>query len=439
MKKISIIFVITIFSITIYFHDSLKSYYYYIQLPSLDELDFTETSLNEDIVNYTNNELHINIPDHEIRGKKIVSTQDGYYIMGLYTHKKINRVFLIKFSNAAHFQWGRTYSIHNDKLVGKHIFLSDNGLVITGAHINNKTLVNSFVLKTDLDGNLLWGTILGTRETGNILSQTIQIDDGYLTTGVYHSGSNVSYGKNNIQNHINTKKIKQSIWIVKLDQRGKKIWENLYAPDEQQYGKNINKQGDNFIIVTGPQQNSHEISINSNGEILSVKKAIPKRFSSISNPDWGLFNKADLPKTIFVETLNNNNFIISKRTKHNLVDWNYSIQQFNRSDLVQIIETKDGGCLINNFRYEFLKGNSYLIRLDSFGNEKWKKHFQNEGGRYVLNDNTILSTGEYVFLAEVTFNVDYSFSTNNSKNKTSFTGKVSGAETVVIKVGKVDL
>jgi len=171
---------------------------------------------------------------------------------------------------------------------------SDNGDV--GGNNGNK---DSWILKLDAAGNLIWETNLGGSnwDQANTIQQLT--DGNYIVAG--HSDSNDGdVGGNNGFSDF---------WILKLDTNGNLIWESNFGGSNWEQANDIQLISENNFIVTGFSDSNNGDVGNNNGSadfwvlrlesILSIEEnSLLKNITITPNPVKDVINFSELPEKI---------------------------------------------------------------------------------------------------------------------------------------------
>jgi len=190
----------------------------------------------------------------------------------------------------------------------------DGGYIMSGASwIDDNAWYDMVVIKTDAEGNKLWGKSYGVG-SGNmeIAYDICAVDEG----GYIMVGGTDGYGDPN------------DLWAIRIDEDGEQLWEGTYGDDNQEYGFDVMQTADGGFIFTG--------SSNSSG--------------------------AGADDVYIVKTDADGNELWSKLYGTESADCGYSIDQ-----------TTDGGYIVagTNNGYQDL----YLLRLDENGDLIWEKTY----------------------------------------------------------------
>ncbi|MEL6863875.1 MAG: T9SS type A sorting domain-containing protein [Bacteroidota bacterium] len=131
--------------------------------------------------NYTANDTLFN-------ARSILRADDGWIISG--TNREIGApylsIYLLKTDFAGNLQWRKTYDTQiGSELVFSAVQTADGSIVLNGTKLgSNELAANTFLLKTDANGNLLWEQVFDSplQETGKALVNTA--NGGFAIAGI---------------------------------------------------------------------------------------------------------------------------------------------------------------------------------------------------------------------------------------------------------------
>lgn len=217
---------------------------------------------------------------------------------------------------------------------------NDGGYVIGGASSSNDGDVtgnhgnyDSWVVKLDASGNIVWQKSLGgsAREDLDEIRQTS--DGGYVLAGGTRSNDGDVSG-----NHGNT-----DFWIVKLDHDGNMLWQKCYGGSGDDQARSIKETTDAGFIVAGYSwSNDGDVSGNhGNSDYWIVK------LDSIGNLQWQKCYGGSGFEFYFIEV-------------EQTPDGGYAFGARTQSD--------DGDVTGNHGAFD-----AWLVKLNSSGNVEWGK------------------------------------------------------------------
>lgn len=231
--------------------------------------------------------------------KAIIKANDTGYILTGSMNKKVNgindtsSVFIMKIDLQGNQIWNKTYNIYN-YTTGTSICLSRDGYILggqTATHESSCPPNNSFIMKTDFNGDTLWtkiintnsclsfnggvdttsnnGIILAENHHGSIMKNTskiIKMDSAGTinwTTNFDNLDSNSNYYLSEIHTLSSNEYIcigdsgsyftyfNSSIYLIKLNDSGQTIWTRTFTPNVFNLGNSIKLTKDGGYIITG--------------------------------------------------------------------------------------------------------------------------------------------------------------------------------------------
>ena len=266
--------------------------------------------------------------------------------------------------------WDKTLGHMDNEESLSMILTKENGFALSGfAEDTNRGIKNALVAVFDKKGNLDWEKQLHYNNNNiNVLSYIQQTEDeGYILTG-YTSLKN--------QND-------SSFWIVKLNSRGDKSWEQVFGDKGDNKGLCIKQINENEYLGIGYQMNP--TNLNRNISFMHLNKNGEKVGQSTYQKE-GNFLASD------IEITSDNGFIIVGNKAKQDDDrsdtwvlrlnaegekiWEKILDKPGIDGAYSVIETKRGGFLISGYGYQ-PQGNceARVIRLNKSGNLIWDKTF----------------------------------------------------------------
>lgn len=202
-----------------------------------------------------------------------------------------------------------------------------------------------WVLKLDKDGNIVWQQSFGGKYNDELRSIALTEDGGFLLGG----SSNSPESGNKTQKHLG----ESDYWIIKLDKDGNEQWQKIIGStgDDQLYAIHTTKDG--HYLLAG----------NSNSE-----PGNDKRSSNESGTDFWVVK-------------------VDKDNKNILWQETYNIAKVDI--LTSVVENDDSTILLSGYAQgsrlrgndKFVKGTAdyVVIKIDSNGEEKWRKDVGSDG------------------------------------------------------------
>ncbi|PNX47317.1 MAG: hypothetical protein BV457_05925 [Thermoplasmata archaeon M9B1D] len=256
-------------------------------------------------------------------GNFVQQTSDGGYIITGYTTSYGNDkgdVWLIKTGADGNILWNKTfgYSLHDS---GSEVWqTSDGGFIIIGdTNTDGGGSGDIWVIKTDSNGDMIWDkTFNGDGRPSHDYGTSIGItsDSGYILLGVTFTTSN-----------------NYSIWLIKIDEYGNKIWDKTIGGTDDEFGWSVQQTNDGGYIITGVD-------------------------------NYGITNGISTDKLWLIKTDTTGNIV-----------WDRTYFEIGSTRGYSVKQTSDDGYIIVG---EKILGSRYkpiLIKTDNKGNKEWCKTF----------------------------------------------------------------
>ncbi|HKR04241.1 MAG TPA: T9SS type A sorting domain-containing protein [Bacteroidia bacterium] len=298
-------------------------------------------------------------------GYSVQQTTDGGYIIagGIESFSPPHMdVYLIKTDANGDTLWTKRFGENNDDLGNSVKQTTDGGYIITGwSKSFGSGYYEVYLIKTDVNGNLLWSKIYGgfTIDIGSSVQQTA--DGGYIIAG---------YTRSFVQAYFD-------VYLIKTDANGNALWTKTFGGTVVEKGYSVQQTTDGGYIIAGETwsfgaggADVYLLRTDANGNSLWAKS-----FGG-ANDDYGYsvqqtadggyivtgytnsFGAGD-NDVYLIRTDANGDSLWTKTFGGTNDDWGYTVQQ-----------TADGGYIITGLTYSFgaVTGNVYLIKTDSSGN-----------------------------------------------------------------------
>ena len=260
--------------------------------------------------------------------------------------------------------WDQTYG-GNDDEVGSFVLLTeDNGHLILGSKTSTETSdTNMWLVKVDDNGKHVWNkTFAGLNcDMGKTL---VEINGNYSILGTTNS---FGHGDNDI-------------WLVKIDNSGKIIWNKTYGGSEWELGNDLVKTSDNGLIITGGTA-----SFGSGGSDIWLFKV-----DEMGREVWNYtFGGSGHDEGKSLEVVDSNNYVICggsssfgsgqddiwliKVDESGDEIWNYTFGSNFRELPNDMIRTNDGFCIVGHADSTG-KGNwnGIVIKTNNLGVKQWE-------------------------------------------------------------------
>ena len=170
-------------------------------------------------------------------GFNIIACDDGGFLIGGSTKSfgyGSSDMLAIKIDHNANIEWMNAYGWPHHDVCRSVVEVNDGYIIMGDAWDWGHILLDMFIIKTDLSGNLLWHKYYGTdaQDFGFDIKLTNQGDLlllGY-TRGIDPAGD---------------------LLLIKIDQEGNELWRNNYGSQYDDYGFELEIRDDNTILLVG--------------------------------------------------------------------------------------------------------------------------------------------------------------------------------------------
>jgi hypothetical protein len=166
-------------------------------------------------------------------GTAVVPVSDGYVVAGYvdtYNSGNID-VYLLKTDLNGNLLWNRTFGGSKEDIAYSVVAVSD-GYVIAGSSNSFDPSMQVYLLKTDLNGNLLWQHTLGGIDSCKGYSLAA-VGDGYVI-----AGQTTPYGWGN-----------SGVYLLKTDLSGIMVWQKMYDANSNGAGRSVAVVSDGYVVA----------------------------------------------------------------------------------------------------------------------------------------------------------------------------------------------
>ncbi len=162
--------------------------------------------------------------------------------------------WIVKLDVDGNLQWQKSLGGSGNEITPFIQQTTDGGFIVAGSSTSDDGDVSGhhgsdfnydyWIVKLDLDGNLIWQKSLGGNK--NEFAQSVQEtnDGGFIVAG--SSASNTG----NVSGHHGSTYY-NDYWIVKLNSTGNLVWEKSLGGDDDDNGRSIQQIADSGFIVAG--------------------------------------------------------------------------------------------------------------------------------------------------------------------------------------------
>jgi hypothetical protein len=286
-------------------------------------------------------------PGHDEAHSIIEAPDAGFVIIGS-TRPELETnydVYVIKTLDNGDTLWTKTYGPNIGDDQGWSIQnTSDGGYILAGySNSFNAGDYDMYLIKTDVNGNVMWETTYGGIDDEKCASVQQTSDSKFIVVG-----STQSFGAGG-----------NDIYIVKTGCHMDTSWTNTYGGSGDDRGYAVQQTSDNNYIIAG------------------------------STTSFSLRGRGDSTDVYLIHTDSTGNIIWTKTYGGTGNDGGNSVYQ-----------TSDGGYIITGYTNSYGAGRSdvYLVKTDASGDTKWTKTYggpANDGGNsiYQTTDGGYIITG----------------------------------------------
>jgi len=350
---------------------------------------------------------------------------DTYRDAKIYLKKYPNGRYTKQIKNLLHNNW-QVYFNGKGEAIGNSVVTSKDGcaVVLGVTSINNKN--NIYIVKVDKNGRKIWEKIYRKNQ------ETVGYDIISSPNGEYLIiGYTVVF--NNVGGWLSGGK--ESIYILKIDENGNKLWEKVYKTNEKDLrGTSIDMTKDRNYIISGYIKGSwvdepYILKIDKNGnkiwdkiyqkhhnnklnDIITTKDGYIAIGYSVTNDDkvyvlkidkngnkiWDkVFGGEYIDEALSIIKAQDGYIIVGctssfgKRGKHTYIlkingngqkIWQkvYEISKYD-DVATTITKVQNGGYIIGGYFSDYM----YIMYIDEDGNQKWIKKFLDTEHTHIIN------------------------------------------------------
>jgi hypothetical protein len=202
----------------------------------------------------------------------IIETTDGAYIIAgsvysndgdvIGNHGNVD-IWIVKLNVNGNIIWQRSLGGSGIEEAFSIIETTNGGYIVAGYSSSSDGDVSTnygnedvWVIKLDANGNMLWQKSIGG--TGNERAYSIQqtTNGGYIVAGYTNSNDGVVSGNHGYS---------EDYWVIKLDFSGNIEWKKCFGGTQQEYATSIQQTSDNGFIVVGQSTSNDGDLINNQG------------------------------------------------------------------------------------------------------------------------------------------------------------------------------
>lgn len=335
MKKITIIFTISIFSQLLFAQSTFEKRY--------------GTAYNDDAVGCV-----------EVFGV-------GYAVVGTKgTSIGDSDIFLLMLDENGDSLWMKTYGGSGNDVATSIIQTTDGGFAISGyTNSYGSGGDDAYLIKTDASGNVSWEKQYGGTDNNQAFSVIQTSDEGYALAGITEGTALVQW----------------KAYLIKTDNNGNLSWSNSYSPNNYNYAYSLLETSDNGYLIAG-----------SSGSLTNKDVYILKTLSN-GNIDWQkYYGSADIDEgrsiakssdgyivAGYIKSTgvgNNDIYALSLNSSGDTL-WTKKIGGTNTDEAYKAFQNTSGNYIIVGFVETGMTVNQdlYITMLNSTGTQIWEKTY----------------------------------------------------------------
>lgn len=204
--------------------------------------------------------------------KTIQTTDGGYLTLGWVTSNGgdvsgfkggVYDAWVVKLDAQRNILWKKTYGgVGNDFFysaveVGDGFVFAGSSTSTSGDVTSNKGNYDTWAVKTDFLGNIIWKQSLGSSGADEFFN-VVAVTDGYVFVGECSVNDGDVAGSQTRQGQVD-------IWVVKLNLTGNTvIWKKCYGGSSNERGRGISKTLDNGFFISGTTSST-------NGDVIGYR------------------------------------------------------------------------------------------------------------------------------------------------------------------------
>jgi len=193
---------------------------------------------------------------------KVIQLSTGEYILGGHSNSPFSGdktqvsqggkdYWILKISNSGTIIWDKCFGGNGAETLSSFLQTPDGGYLLGGSSLSgksgDKTQVSHgasdyWVVKTDMQGNLVWEKTFGGSDTDEAYSIGLSSNQNYYVAGTSNSGKS--------GDKTQESKGGNDYWLVTLDQEGNKLWDKTFggSKDDKLTASTLNGQ-DHYVLA----------------------------------------------------------------------------------------------------------------------------------------------------------------------------------------------
>ncbi|MDB4340474.1 hypothetical protein OAA13_02345 [Crocinitomicaceae bacterium] len=201
--------------------------------------------------------------------REVIQTADSGFIIASLTYSNdgdaignhgSSDALIIKVDSLGNLIWSKVYGGSSEDIPNSIKQTTDGGFIIAGYTTSNDDDVSgnhgesdAWVLKLDINGDLIWSKCFGGSETDRANSIFEEIEGGFIVTGPSWSNDG----------DVTSNYDESNAWMFKLDSIGNLIWENTFGGSGTDLSICVQETTDsNFVFFGYSNSNNGDVTIN---------------------------------------------------------------------------------------------------------------------------------------------------------------------------------
>ena len=310
--------------------------------------------------------------DEMDRAYDLVATAGGGYVLAGQVHSAgagHGDAWLLKYDENGALVWEQTYGGAESDSAGGAVALPDGGFAFAGGNSSYSAgLSDLWLVRTDAEGDMLWDKTFGTLQVETARALAHVPGTGFLIAAITHPDEESM----------------QQLWLVKTDELGEMIWENIAGSGDGDEAFDILPLIDGGFVIAGRKMtalNGWDLlaarydaageqlwAVTAGGEMEDDGRAI------VALPDgFAVYGSTESKDPGMWDAL-----LVRLDSDGNLL-WDVTFGGYNGDIGRGLMALPDGGLLLAGQTYTYGNGDAWLIRTDGEGNKVWEVSFGGPG------------------------------------------------------------
>lgn len=297
----------------------------------------------------------------------VIELADGYLLAGQTTDPATNRLdaFLLRTDKSGTVLWQKTYGAAEDDIFRNVAVANDGGFIAWGStRLGFQGNTESWLVKTDDAGNLVWQKTVGTPQYFEAPSgRIIPVPGGYVLSG---ARTTTGYSQS---------------FVLRVDNDGNTVW-SRFTPSAQYNSLSVNYVIDSLVYLNGVVNDQgcwRTMNVHT-GAIVQSREyhadTTQRLFQQYPTPDGGHLMSGFVLGS--VPGLNRTYGWVQKVDAAGQLQWSKTFKVAHLNFIYTHTLLPDGSCVFAMNYYPVVNSgatNSMLVKLDAGGNVLWVQNF----------------------------------------------------------------